>query len=144
MHQVRARIHKLTSNTLPEPIVKAIAAGDYHYCNVYQNTTVLQADMVGFTVLSSKYPPERVLGILSDIFEQFDTLCEMHSVDKVKTIGDAYIVCAGALASPQPDDSIRVVQMALGMHQIVRAVAKKVPNLRIPSSNVVCSVFHVC
>ena len=53
--------------------MKAIAAGDYNYCNVYQNTTVLQADMVGFTVLSAKYPPERVLGILSDIFEEVRT-----------------------------------------------------------------------
>lgn len=40
--------------------------------------------MVGFTILSSLHPPEVVLGILSDIFEQFDTLCEMHGVDKVK------------------------------------------------------------
>ena len=58
--QVRGRIHKLTSNTLPAPIVKAIAGGDYSFVRVYQKTTVLQADMVGFTVLSSQYPPERV------------------------------------------------------------------------------------
>eukprot|EP00966_Prymnesium_polylepis_P028548 661122-Prymnesium_polylepis.1 len=79
--------------------------------------------MVGFTVLSSKYPPERVLHILSDIFEQFDALCEKHMVDKVKTIGDAYIICAGALARPRADDAVRVVRMALSMQEIVREVA---------------------
>ena len=92
---------------------------------MYDNCTVLQADMVGFTPLSSKYPPEKVLGILSDIFERFDNLCEQHSVDKVKTIGDAYIVCAGAMQEPRPDDAARVVRMALGMQVVVQEIAEK-------------------
>ena len=126
LHQLcRQRFHALTRNTLPAPIVKAIAAGDTAFVKVYEACTVLQADMVGFTPLSSKYPPERVLGILSDIFEEFDSLCESHSVDKVKTIGDAYIVCAGALARPRADDAARVVRMGMGMQEVVKRVAAK-------------------
>ena len=124
--EVRKRIHKLTSNTLPAPIVHQIAMGNTSFARVYDQTTVLQADMVGFTVLSSKHPPERVLGILSDIFEEFDTLSEKHRVDKVKTIGDAYIVCAGALCErPRSDDAVRVCRMALAMQEVVRRVATK-------------------
>ena len=62
----RRRFHSLTANTLPAPIVKAIASGDTGFVKVYDATTVLQADMVGFTPLSSKYSAEVVLGILSD------------------------------------------------------------------------------
>ena len=81
----RQRFHRLTANTLPAPIVKAIATGDTAFVKVYEQCTVLQADMVGFTPLSAKFPPEKVLGILSDIFEEFDSLCEENCVDKVRT-----------------------------------------------------------
>ena len=121
----RLRFHRLTANTLPAPIVRAIASRQYNFVKVYENCTLLQADMVGFTPLSSKYPPERVLGILSDIFEEFDELCEQNSVDKVKTIGDAYIVCAGALSEARSDDAERVVRMGMQMQDVVRRIAAK-------------------
>lgn len=121
----RLRLHRLTANTLPAPIVRAIASRQYNFVKVYENVTLLQADMVGFTPLSSKYPPERVLGILSDIFEEFDELCEANKVDKVKTIGDAYIVCAGALSDIRPDDAERVVRMGLEMQKVVARIARK-------------------
>ena len=90
---VRERMHRLTSNTLPKAIVKAIGRGELDFVNTYQKCTVMQSDMVGFTALSAKYPPQRVLGILSDIFEEFDRLCEEHNCDKIKTIGDACAAC---------------------------------------------------
>jgi class 3 adenylate cyclase len=119
----RQRFHRLTANTLPAPIVKAIATGDTAFVKVYDGCTVLQADMVGFTPLSARFPPEKVLGILSDIFEEFDSLCELNSVDKVKTIGDAYIVCAGALSEIRADDAQRVVRMGLAMQEVVTRIA---------------------
>ena len=120
----RQRFHRLTANTLPAPIVKAIATGDTAFVKIYDNVTMLQADMVGFTPLSARFPPEKVLGILSDIFEEFDNLCEVNMVDKVKTIGDAYIVCAGALSDVERDDDAqRVVRMGLGMQEVVKRIA---------------------
>ena len=96
---------------------------EYNFVKVYENGRCCER-MVGFT-LSSKYPPERVLGILSDIFEEFDELCEANKVDKVKTIGDAYIVCAGALSDIRPDDAERVVRMGLEMQKVVARIARK-------------------
>ena len=70
-----------------------------------------------------------MLGILSDIFEEFDRLCEENDVDKIKTIGDAYVVCAGALSEhhggcggQHDDDAARVVRMGLAMQEVVAAV----------------------
>ena len=119
---VRARMHKLTSNTLPKAILRAIGRNELDFVKVFPQCTVLQADMVGFTSLSATYPPQKVLGILSDIFEEFDRLCEENDVDKIKTIGDAYIVCAGALQDLRADDAARVVRMGLAMQQVVATV----------------------
>ena len=124
LHKViRQRFHRLTQNTLPAPIVQAIANGDTGFVKVYDQCTVLQADMVGFTPLSAEFSAEVVLGILSDIFEEFDTLGEQNEVDKVKTIGDAYIVCTGALSNPRPDDAQRIVRMGLQMQAVVARIA---------------------
>ena len=65
-------VQRLLMNTLPEPIVREIAAGVSHVAHRYENVTVLQADMVGFTPLSAARGPEEVLGILSELFAQFD------------------------------------------------------------------------
>ena len=75
----------------------------------------------------------QVLGILSDIFEEFDRLCEENDVDKIKTIGDAYIVCAGALNELRADDAARVVRMGLAMQAQPPSLVTPLPrNLRRP------------
>ena len=98
-------MHRLMTNTLPEPILAALGGGDTACVRVYPGTTVLQADMVGFprldqdssmtcprtpppqadmvgfTKLSATHPPQRVLGLLSDIFEASDRLCETRRVE---------------------------------------------------------------
>ena len=74
-----------------------------------------------------------MLGILSDIFEEFDRLCEENDVDKIKTIGDAYIVCAGALNELRADDAARVVRMGLAMQAQPPSRVTSLPrNLRRP------------
>jgi class 3 adenylate cyclase len=118
-------VQRLLLNTLPEPIVREIAAGTSRVAHRYENVTVLQADMVGFTPLSAARGPEEVLGILSELFAEFDQAATRWGVHKVKTIGDAYIVCCGAFyMTEQPDvAAVRVVNMALSMQQIVTATA---------------------
>ena len=59
------------------------------------NVTVLFADIVGFTVLSSSIAPERVVQLLNEIFTQFDRLVEKYGLEKIKTLGDCYMACGG-------------------------------------------------
>ena len=124
-------MHTLLLNTLPAPVVKDIAQGHTEVAHRYRHVTVLQADMCGFTPLSATRPPEEALGILGDLFGQFDELAERVRVHKLKTIGDAYVVIGGAFdglaktAAGQRLAAARVVRLALAMNEVVAATAKE-------------------
>ena len=131
-----ARSRRLLLNTLPEPIVEEVASGQVEVAHRYDRVTVVQADMVGFTPLSASRPPAEVLSILSDLFGVFDDLADKYGVQKVKTIGDAYVACAGAFPVPNklgdalppvvdaPGEAAeRAVNMALAMQQAVMTKA---------------------
>ena len=128
MTAVRNDVQRLLLNTLPEPIVREIASGHVEVAHRYDNVTVLQVDMVGFTPLSATHPPSDVLGILSDLFGTFDELSEQYGVHKVKTIGDAYVAVAGAfpvagveMITDTPSASAeRTVNLALAIQQAVQ------------------------
>jgi class 3 adenylate cyclase len=74
----------------------------------------LFADIVGFTPLSAGLPPERVVAILDEVFSTFDALADEHGLEKIKTIGDAYMV-AGGIPVPREDHCEAVADMALAM-----------------------------
>jgi len=75
---LRDGVHRLLLNTLPAPIVRDIASGLTQVAHRYEEVTVLQADMAGFTKLSSERSADFVLGLLSDLFAKFDGLTERH------------------------------------------------------------------
>lgn len=76
--------------------------------------TVLFADIVGFTPRAARLPAAEVVGMLERIFQAFDGLCERHGVEKIKTIGDAYMAVSGA-PTPAPGQAWRLAEMALDM-----------------------------
>jgi len=119
--RVRARAHNLLLNTLPAPIVQQIAQGTVSKISRYEDVAVLQCDLVGFTKLAQDHTPQQVVDFVSELFEAFDELADEFGADKIKTIGDAYVVCAGAL-SPCSEPEETIVQLALEM---IAAVAAK-------------------
>ena len=76
--------------------------------------TVLFADVVDFTPFAERTAPERVVGVLDEIFSAFDGLAERLGLEKIKTVGDAYMVVAG-LPDPRPDHATAATEMALAM-----------------------------
>ena len=76
--------------------------------------TILFADVVDFTPFAAHASPARVVDVLDEVFNRFDTLAERHGLEKIKTIGDAYMVVAGA-PDPRPDHASVIVDMALEM-----------------------------
>ncbi len=120
LSEERAKAERLLRNVLPEPIANRLKQGERTIADAFGEVTVLFADIVGFTVLSSKIPAEELIVVLNDIFSRFDTLAERHGLEKIKTIGDAYMVVAG-VPEPRGDHAIAVARMALDMLDAVDA-----------------------
>jgi class 3 adenylate cyclase len=91
----RAKVERLLHNTLPAAIAGRLKGGEDMIAEGYPEATVMFADLVGFTELSGRIPPEQLVSILNTVFGRFDDLAERHGIEKIKTIGDAYMVACG-------------------------------------------------
>jgi adenylate cyclase len=105
---------KLLLNILPKPIAERLKAKQSTIADSFGEVSVLFADIVGFTELSARMSPTELVKRLNVIFSHFDQLAEKYGVEKIKTIGDAYMV-VGGLPMPRDDHAEAIAQMALGM-----------------------------
>src|ERR1035438_1855762 len=93
---------RLLLNVLPKPIAERMKKGETNIADSHPDVTVLVADLVGFTTLLAQISPEQVVQLLNEIFSAFDLLVGKLCLDKIKTIGDAYMV-AGGISFSRPD-----------------------------------------
>ena len=114
----RERSERLLLNVLPAPIATRLKQGDEVIADRFPEVTVLFADLVDFTRRSQATTPERIVRVLDDLFTAFDQLAERLGLEKIKTIGDAYMV-VGGLPEPRPDHAQAVAEMALALRQEV-------------------------
>jgi adenylate cyclase len=91
-----ARSEELLTNAIPASIATRLRHGEQRIAESYPATTVLFADIVGFTPWAQRTVPARVVALLDDLFSRFDDLAAEHRVEKIKTVGDAYMAAAGA------------------------------------------------
>ncbi|MFB2877445.1 PAS domain S-box protein [Floridanema aerugineum] len=105
---------KLLLNILPQPIAERLRKEESTIADIFKEATVLFADIVGFTELSANIPPVELIEMLNEIFSTFDELTEEHGLEKIKTIGDAYMV-VGGLPIPRQDHADAIAEMALDM-----------------------------
>ncbi|KAL3790495.1 hypothetical protein HJC23_012051 [Cyclotella cryptica] len=110
----------LLFNILPEHIACRLKADPSHIADHYDNTTILFADIVGFTDKTSKMSPRDVVSMLNDIFSRFDHLCDIYELNKVKTIGDCYMITSIPSNILEHDGCARVCRFALAMLRAVR------------------------
>ncbi len=103
---------RLLLNVLPKEIAGRLKLGEATIADHFPEVTILFADLVGFTSLSRSISPVEVVKLLNDIFSAFDGLAARHGLEKIKTIGDAYMV-AGGLPVFRPDHAESIAQMAL-------------------------------
>jgi CheY-like chemotaxis protein len=104
----------LLLNILPKPIAERMKAGEINIADSYPEVTVLLADLVGFTTLSAHIGPEQIVKLLNEIFSAFDLLVGKLGLDKIKTIGDAYMA-AGGITFARPDHAEAIAQLAINM-----------------------------
>ncbi len=110
---------RLLLNVLPGPIAARLKASPGVIADGFEEVTVLFADIVRFTPLADELPPEEVVALLDRVFSSFDVLTQRYGLEKIKTIGDAYMV-AGGLPTPRADHAEAVAEMALDMQEEVR------------------------
>jgi class 3 adenylate cyclase len=108
------RSERLLLNVLPAPIAARLKAGEAVIADAFPEVTVLFADLVDFTRRSQRIGPAQVVATLNELFSVFDRLAQRHGLEKIKTIGDAYMV-AGGLPTPRPDHAEAIAEMALAM-----------------------------
>ncbi|MCX7998835.1 MAG: guanylate cyclase, partial [Leptospiraceae bacterium] len=113
------KAEKLLLNILPAPVATQLKQSGNIIAQSFSGVTVLFADIVGFTKLASRYAPEKIVKMLDRIFSEFDLLTEKYSLEKIKTIGDAYMV-AGGLPLPRADHAQAVANMALEMQKVIK------------------------
>jgi adenylate cyclase len=114
----REKSERLLLNILPEPIADRLKQGQSTIADSFAEVTVLFADVVGFTRLSTHMSPTELVALLNEIFSTFDRLAEQHGLEKIKTIGDAYMV-VGGLPTARPDHAGAVAEMALDMQRAI-------------------------
>lgn len=95
LNNERMRSEKLLHNILPATIAQRLQGGEEVIAEVYPEVTVFFSDIVGFTDLSARIGPHETVNLLNAVFERFDELVEKHGVEKIKTIGDSYMVVGG-------------------------------------------------
>ncbi len=114
----RKKSETLLLNILPGAIVTRLKRGEVSIADRFESVTVLFADLVHFTALAAKLTPEALVRLLDEIFTQFDEAVVRHNLEKVKTIGDAYMAIGGA-PEISSDHASRVVRLAKEMTEIL-------------------------
>lgn len=119
------RLHRenerLLLNILPEEIAERLRQGETIIADRFDDVTLLFADIVGFTAMSSEMSATELVSVLNEVFTVFDDLVDRYRLDKVKTIGDAYMVIGGLLEDSQ-DHTERVADLALALEERMEAI----------------------
>jgi guanylate cyclase len=116
----QAKAESLLLNILPKAIADRLKADSHTIADQFTSASILFADVVDFTRLAERMSPARVVGVLDHLFSHFDALAEQYGLEKIKTIGDCYMVAAG-VPSPRPDHARALALMALDMLEATRS-----------------------
>jgi class 3 adenylate cyclase/NAD(P)-dependent dehydrogenase (short-subunit alcohol dehydrogenase family) len=119
----RDRSEQLLLSILPPPVARRLEDGEKLIADYFSEATVLFADMVGFTHMSARLKPSKVIEVLDLLFGEFDAIADHYGVEKIKTIGDSYMA-VGGVPLPQANHVDRVANVALEMLPIVEQIGR--------------------
>ena len=120
LRQEQAKAENLLLNILPRSIAEKLKARTQLIADHFGSASILFADVVDFTPWSERLPPAEVVGYLDRLFSRFDDLAERHGLEKIKTIGDCYMVAAG-VPTPRTDHAHALALMGLDMLEAMRS-----------------------
>jgi class 3 adenylate cyclase/FixJ family two-component response regulator len=117
---------RLLLNILPSPIADQLKQQHGLLAERFENATILFADLVDFTPLAARIAPLELVTLLNQIFSAFDRLAEKYGLEKIKTIGDAYMV-VGGVPVPREDHAQSVMEMAIAMLKEIKQIRYDAP-----------------
>ncbi|PZV16809.1 MAG: adenylate/guanylate cyclase domain-containing response regulator [Leptolyngbya sp.] len=124
LRQEQQKSEQLLLNILPRAVVDKLKQLEGSLAERFDNVTILFADIVNFTPLAAQISPLELVNWLNQIFSAFDRLAEQYQLEKIKTIGDAYMV-VGGLPLPREDHAEAVMEMALAMQEAATRIVRK-------------------
>lgn len=134
------KLEGLLNNMLPRAIADRLRKEGKTFADGHAECSVLFVDIVGFTNLTTKLEPQDLVRLLNEIFTRFDELTEEMGLEKIKTIGDAYMVASG-LPNPRADHATACVSLAIRMREAIREYADLNVRIGINSGSVVAGVI---
>lgn len=123
LEEEKGKSERLLHNVLPDAIAARLKESSGVIAESYAEVTILFADIVDFTTMSTQVSPEHLVNMLNEVFSAFDQLAEKHGLEKIKTIGDAYMV-VGGLPEKRLDHAEAVARMALDMLAVLRDISE--------------------
>lgn len=133
------RMEELLANMLPRAISDRLRRDGKTFADGIAECSVMFVDIVGFTKMSSKMPPDELVQLLDEIFSKFDELTVNAGLEKIKTIGDSYMVAAG-LPDRRTDHAQALIKLAMDMQAVIRGYGMHI-RCGINSGNVVAGVI---
>lgn len=115
---------KLIDRVFPAQVARELKSTRSNIARDYENVTIMFADIVNYTKISASLPPKQLVAMLHELFNQFDHLADRYGVEKIKTIGDAYMAACGCPQSA-PDHAQRVAKFALAIMKQVKKFNQK-------------------
>ncbi len=120
----RERSERVLYAVLPPRIAERLRQGESPIADVHPELTIVFADLAGFTHLAAELPATEMVEILNELFSRFDDIVSEYRLEKIKTVGDAYLAVRG-LATPTADDVVAAADAALALQAAVLAVARR-------------------
>jgi adenylate cyclase len=122
LHLEQDRSESLLLNVLPREIAARLKRGERVIADHHPSVSIMFADLVGFTPLTNQLSPTAMVELLNDIYSHFDSLVEKHRVEKIRTIGDNYMIASG-LPQPRTDHAQVIAHLALEMNAYIASLA---------------------
>jgi adenylate cyclase len=120
----KARSEKLLLSILPQSIASRLKDNNQNIADSHEAVTIMFTDIVNFTTLSANMPANELVSLLNQVFTKFDELAEKYGLEKIKTIGDAYMV-VGGVPEPRADHAVAVAEMALEIPQALKEISTR-------------------
>jgi class 3 adenylate cyclase len=130
LEEAKKKSDSLLLNILPDEIAEELKRFGRSYARKHLEVSVLFADIKGFTMIAEKLSPEKLVNQLDEAFCAFDNIVEKYNMEKIKTIGDAYM-CASGLPQYDAENAVKAVKTALDMQEFIKgfALSCKIQNL---------------